>query len=159
MDIAQLFHKLRVISNVEIVVPLLPKMISVPNQTPRHSLLQRLQRISQCIVLRLAERGRPIKAVLWHEWRSSIAGRIPSRFAEQKMNMLRHDYVAVNVKPVITPHPLQGRLEDSSDFVGSKQTTTVVTAERDEMTLAAVVEARQSPWHEHNLVRQSGLCL
>jgi len=35
----------RVISNVEIVVPLLPEMIRVANQTPRYSLLQRLQSI------------------------------------------------------------------------------------------------------------------
>jgi hypothetical protein len=30
------------------------------------------------------------------------------RFAEQKMNMLRHDYVPVNLKPEAAPHALQG---------------------------------------------------
>src|SRR5882724_288794 len=40
MNVAQLFHKLRVISNVEIVVPLLPEMLCITNQTPRYSLLQ-----------------------------------------------------------------------------------------------------------------------
>ncbi len=29
MNVAQLFHKLRVISNVEIVVPLLPEMLRI----------------------------------------------------------------------------------------------------------------------------------
>ncbi len=80
MNIAQLFHKLRVISNIEIVVPLLPEMLRVANQTPRYSLLQRLQRIGQRILL----------------W-----------FAEQEVNMLRHDYVPVNVKSEAAPHPLQ----------------------------------------------------
>jgi hypothetical protein len=35
----------------------------------------------------------------------------------------------------------------------------VVTAERDEMTLPALVKTRQSPRHEDNLVRQPGPCL
>src|SRR6202011_2690360 len=81
MNIAQLFHKLQVISKVEIVVPLLPKMICIANQTPRYSLFQRLQRIGQ---------------------------RIPLWFAEQEVNMLRHDDVPVNLKSETVPHPLQG---------------------------------------------------
>ncbi len=83
MNIAQLFHKLRVISNVEIVVPLLPEMLRFANQTPRYSLLQRLQRIGQRILLWFAEHGWPIQAVFWLEWGSSIAGRISLWFAEQ----------------------------------------------------------------------------
>ncbi len=55
MNVAQLLHKLPVISNIEIVVPLLPEMIRIANQTPRYSLLQRLQRIGQGVLLRLAE--------------------------------------------------------------------------------------------------------
>ena len=81
MNVAQLLHKLRVISNVEIVVPFLPEMLGIANQAPRYFLLQRLQRIGQ---------------------------RIPLWFAEQEMNMLRHDYVPVNVKPETAPHALQG---------------------------------------------------
>lgn len=71
MNVAQLLHKLRVISNVEIVVPLLPEMLCIADQTPRYSLLQRLQRIGQRVLLRLAE---------------------------QQVNMLRHDYVSVYLK-------------------------------------------------------------
>ena len=81
MNIAQLLHKLRIISNVEIVVPLLPEMLGIANQAPRYSLLQRLQRIGQ---------------------------RIPLRFAEQEVDMLRHDYVSVNVESVTAAHSLQG---------------------------------------------------
>ena len=119
MNIAQLFHKLRVISNVEVVVPLLPEMIGCPtqawfwlewefpNQTPRYSLLQRLQRIGQRIPLWFAEHGWPIQAVFWLEWGSSTAGRIPLWFAKQQMNMLRHDDVPIDLKPEAAPHPLQ----------------------------------------------------
>ena len=81
MDVAQLLHKLRVIANVEIVVPLLPEMLSIADQAPRYSLLQGLQRIGQRVLL---------------------------RFAEQEVNMLRHDYVPVHLKPEAAPHSLQG---------------------------------------------------
>jgi hypothetical protein len=128
MNIAQLLHKLRVISNIEIVVPLLPEMLCgcpIParfwlewgssNQAPRYSLLQRFQRIGQRILL----------------W-----------FAEQEVNMLRHNDVPVNLKPEPAPHALQGRLKNSSASVGGKQPAAMITAESDEMTLPAVVKTR-----------------
>ncbi len=45
MDIAKLFHELLMIPNVEIVVALLPKVFRFANQSPRHPLLQGLQRL------------------------------------------------------------------------------------------------------------------
>ena len=73
MNIAKLLHKLRVIANVEIVIPLLPKMLRIANQPPRHSLLQRLQRVSQGIFFRFAEQqdGWPTQARFRLEWGSS----------------------------------------------------------------------------------------
>jgi len=56
--------------------------------------------------------------------------------------MLGHDYVAINLKLEPASHTLQGGLEDSAAFVGGKQTTAVVTAESDEMTLSTVVKPR-----------------
>ena len=104
MNIAQLFHKLRVISNVEIVVPLLPEMFRIANQTPRYSLLQRLQRIGQRVLLRFAERvGIPTQAKTGLEWATVLW-----RFAKQEVNMLGHDYIAINAKPETAPHALQG---------------------------------------------------
>jgi hypothetical protein len=50
-------------------------------QTPRYSLLQRSQHIGQRILL----------------W-----------FAEQEVNMLRHDDVPLNLKPETAPHALEG---------------------------------------------------
>jgi len=128
VNIAQLLHKLRIISNVEIVVPLLPEMLGIANQAPRYSLLQRLQLIGQ---------------------------RISFRFAEQQVDMLRHDYVPVNVESVTAAHSLRRRLEDSAACVCCKQATAMVTAECDEMTLATVVKPCWSPWHEGNLVCQA----
>ncbi len=58
MKVAQLLHKLRVISNVEVVVPLLPEMIRITNQTPRYPLLQGLQRIGQRVRLRFGGQER-----------------------------------------------------------------------------------------------------
>ena len=107
MNVAQLLHKLRVISNVEIVVPFLPEMLGIANQAPRYSLLQRLQRIGQRIPLRFAEHGWPVQAVFWLEWGSSIPERIPLWFTEQEVNMLRHDHVPVNLKPEAAPYALQ----------------------------------------------------
>jgi hypothetical protein len=72
--------------------------------------------------------------------------------------MLRHDYIAIDVESVTTPHPFQGRLEDSAVFFGGSQATAMVTAECDEMILSAVVEAGKSPWHEDNLACRAG-CL
>src|SRR5438552_10041365 len=50
----------------------------------------------------------PTQARFSLEWGSSIAGRILLWFAEQQVNMLRHDHVPVNVKPEAASHPLQG---------------------------------------------------
>jgi hypothetical protein len=50
-----------------------------------------------------------------------IGQRIPLWFAEEEeVNMLRYDYVAVNLKPVTAPHPLQGCLEDSAACIPGK---------------------------------------
>src|SRR5438270_13031598 len=92
----------------------------IPNQTPRYSLLQRLQRI-----------GQPI--ALW--------------LTEQEVNMLRHDDVPVDLKFEAAPHALQGRLEDSAACVCCKQAPAMVTAECDEMTLTTLLKTNQSPWH------------
>ena len=55
MNIAQLFHKLRIISNVKIVVPLLPEVLRIADQTSRYSLLERLQCVGERVPLRFAE--------------------------------------------------------------------------------------------------------
>jgi hypothetical protein len=66
--------------------------------------------------------------------------------------MLRHDYVSVNVESVTTAHSFQGGLEHSAACVGGKQAMAMVTTECNKMTLPAMVESCQSPWHEDSLV-------
>ena len=52
VNIAQLLNKLRIIANVEIVVPLLPEMLRVPKQAPGHSLLEGFEGIGERVLLR-----------------------------------------------------------------------------------------------------------
>ena len=102
MNVAQLFHKLRVVPYVEIVVPLLPEMLRIANQTPRYSLLQRLQRIGQRILLWFAQQVYvPTQAKTGLEWATLLLW-----FAQQEVNMLRHDYIPVNLKPETMPYAL-----------------------------------------------------
>src|SRR5947209_3005965 len=80
MNVVQFLYELRMIPNVEIVVALLPEMIGVADQTPCHSLLQRLQGVRQS--------GWPIQARCWLEWVSSL------RLAEEKVDVLRHHNIS-----------------------------------------------------------------
>jgi hypothetical protein len=41
---------------------------------------------------------------------SSIAGHIPLWFAEQEMNMLRHNYIPINLKPEAAPPVLHPKI-------------------------------------------------
>src|SRR5438270_4017343 len=131
MNIAQLLNKLRIIAKVEIVVPLLPEMLRVPKQAPGYSLLQGFEGIGERVLLRpggplkpdfglsgaVRRRGGPFKPDF------GLSGAVRRRggpfkpdfglsgavrFAEQEVNMLGHDYIAINVESVTTPHPCQG---------------------------------------------------
>ena len=58
MDVARRFHELLVIPNVAIVVALLPEVIRLADQPPRHALLQGLDRASRrCLGGLLISRG------------------------------------------------------------------------------------------------------
>lgn len=120
MDVMELLHKLFTITNVEIVVALLPEMVSVADQAARDSLLQRLQGIGQSVALRLAE---------------------------QKMNVFRHDDVAVNTEAEVAAHSLQGVLKNLPVCVGREQRATVITTEGYEMALSGVVISLEAPGH------------
>jgi hypothetical protein len=50
MNVMELLHKLLMIANVEVVIAL-PEMVSGSDQTPRHSLLQRLESVGECALL------------------------------------------------------------------------------------------------------------
>ena len=166
MNVAELLHKLRVITNVEIVVSLLPEMLGdgwpiqarfwlewvALNQTSRDSLLQRFDCICEGVRLRFtAPVEIPTQAKIRLEW-ATILFTTLSRFAQQQVNMLGHDHVAVNAQSVTATHSLQGYLESSAACISDKQMTAMVTAESDEMTLTAPLKTCQSPRHGDNLV-------
>src|SRR6266446_8003088 len=67
------------------------------------------------------------------------------------MNVFRHHDVSVNAKLETSPHPFQRSLEHSPLRVCRKQRTTMVAAERHEMTVSGVVKTLQSPWHGRSL--------
>jgi hypothetical protein len=66
MNITQFLSKLLVVSNVEIVIPLLPEMLRAADQAPRYSLLQRPQRICQRSLF--DPTCGPTQAKGWLEW-------------------------------------------------------------------------------------------
>jgi hypothetical protein len=79
-------------------------MIRIANQTPRYSLLERLQCVGERVLLRFAEPvDIPTQAKTVLEWATLLL-----RFAEREVDMLRHDYVSVNVESVTAAHSLQG---------------------------------------------------
>ena len=118
MNVPQLFHKLRLISHIEIVVALLPEMLGLANQPPRDSLLQRLDRVGESLQLRLAE---------------------------QQVNVFGHDDIAVDAKSEAEAHALQRVLENLSGDGCRERGPTMVTAEGHEVSLPGRLESFQSP--------------
>ena len=78
--------ELGIIPDIEIVIALLPEVFGRADQAPRHSLLQRFERIGERAALGIAR---------------------------EQVNMLRHDYVGVDAKAKAARDTLQRGLEDS----------------------------------------------
>ena len=102
MNIAQLLHKLRVIANLEIVVPLLPEMIRLADQSPRYPLLQGFQRFRQRVPLRFAK---PEVNMFGHH-------DVANQLERHKMDRTAHVELAHRV--VIT---LDSRNDEAVDFI------------------------------------------
>ena len=84
MNVPQLLEKLIVGPDIEIVVSLLPEMRSLADQPPRHTLLQRLDRIRE---------------------------RVAFRLTHEQMNMLGHDHVPIHAESVSAPDAFNSRFE------------------------------------------------
>jgi hypothetical protein len=121
MDVMELLHELLMIANVEIVVALLPEMIGVSNQTPRYALLQGFEGIRQGV---------------------------PFRFADQKVDVFRHDNVSIDAHAETAAHALKRALKHLSARAIREEGMAVVTTESNEMALSGVVIALETPWHE-----------
>jgi hypothetical protein len=72
-------------------------------------------------------------------------------FADEQVNMLRHDYIPVDTKVETAPHTLQRELEDSLGAVGREQRSPMITGECDEVAVPGFLESFQSPRHEARL--------
>ena len=73
------------------------------------------------------------------------------RLAEQQVNVLRHDHVTVDVKLETAAHTLQPGLENLPGDGCGKRGTTMVAAERHEVSLAGRVKSFQPPRHKASL--------
>ena len=67
VNISQLLHKLVIVPDIEIVITLLPEVFCFADQSPRDTLLERFDGMGE---------------------------RVAMRFAEQQVNVLRHDDIA-----------------------------------------------------------------
>lgn len=115
VDVAQLFCELAVMADVEIVVALLPEVLRLANQASRHALFQRFERIGE----------RPMP-----------------RFAEEQVNVLRHDDVSVDAQIEAAPDTLECELENLLRRILGKGWTTVVATERHKVALSGFLISR-----------------
>ena len=113
MDITPLFDELAIAPNVEIVIALLPKMLGLADQASRSALFQRLDGIGE---------------------------HAPLRFAEQQVNVLRHDDISVNAKPEIAAHSLQRDLENALGG-GCQQQPPVIAGKRHEVAVSGFLKS------------------
>ncbi len=120
MNVVELFYELRMIANVEVVVALLSEMGGFSDQTPRYSLLQRLESIGERAVVPLAEAVEiPTQANTGLEWATfEFEWAAVVRLALEQMNMLRHDHISIDIESVAVAHALKSIFKDSSARVG-----------------------------------------
>ncbi len=124
MNIAQLLHKLTLIAHIEIVIPLLPEMFRLADQSPGHALLQRFDGIGEGAL---------------------------RRFAEQQMNVIGHDDIAIDAEPEAAPHTLHSGFEYFSRSGSRERSPAVIATERHEVSLFGRVKSLQSPRHSRRL--------
>jgi hypothetical protein len=102
------------IADVEVVVALLPEMLRITDQAPRHTLLEGFERVGE-------------RSLLW--------------FAEQQVNVFRHDDVAVDAQMEAAPDTLEGEFEDLLWQVGGKKWTPVIATAADEVGLSGLLKS------------------
>jgi hypothetical protein len=103
-----------------VVISLLPEVFGIPDQPPRHTLLQGLHRFGQSLSLGLAQ---------------------------QKMNVFRHDDISINAKPEAPAYAFQGFFEDATAPGGPEQDTAMIATERYKMALPGVMKTLESGRH------------
>ena len=108
MQVPQLLRPLLLGKYIEVVITRLPERRLRPPfpQSPRHQLLQHLDRCAEFLSL---------------------------RFADQQMNVLRHDDVTEHRETIPAPHLFQGPLERSLRQLGIEQCQPPVTTEGEKV--------------------------
>ena len=114
MTIPQLLHELPLVSDIEIVISLLPEVFAVADQPPRHALLQRLDRIRQ------------------HS---------TCRFVQQQVNVFGHHDIRVDAERETMAHALQCYLERLLRCYRHKEWTATITGESNEVSLLGLLKA------------------
>jgi agmatine/peptidylarginine deiminase len=74
-------------------------------------------------------------------------------FADQQMNMLRHDDIRVDAQPKAAPDALQDGLECFFRTAWGEQRKTTIATERYKVALARCLKSFQSPRHDASLRR------
>ena len=127
MDVSQLLDPLSLRPDVEVVVAGLPKRTTLNfAQLPRNILLQHLHRDRQ---LR------------------------PLRLRDQQVNMLGHDHVSRNVKPVPLARPLQRLLKDVAGSRYPQARRALVTAKGEIVQTPRFLKSFEPPGHD-SIVRR-----
>jgi hypothetical protein len=112
-------------TNLEIVISLLPKMFSVADQSAGDSLFERLEDICQ----------------------QAAVG-----FTQKQVNVLGHEHISKNPQFEIAAYAFERNFEGTSAGVCTQQWAAMIAAEGHEMGLASLLKAHESPRHGENLL-------
>ncbi len=113
VNVVEFLAELAMVAHIEIVVSLLPKVITaVADQPAGDSLLQGLQ---------CGGKG------------------VAFGFAQQQMHVLRHDYVSIDAELVTAANTFEGLLESVLGMRSDEESFASVTREGNEMGLSGVV--------------------
>ena len=118
MDVSQLFDMLRLTPHIEIVIAFLPEVFGVANQSPRHTLLQRLDCVRKHPALRLAD---------------------------QQMDVIRHDHVTIHAHLELAAHSLQRRFKRAFRRCILEGLSASIAAEGDKVCLSGFLKSLQAP--------------
>ena len=70
------------------------------------------------------------------------------RFTDEKVDVVRHDNIAVDAKPVVASNAFERDLEGMLGRVRHEGLPAMIAAEGNEVSLSGLVKALQSPRHE-----------